>query len=231
MDLVLVNGYAHAGILQLMSPGVTECILSADLDYLAKGQGEALNYESYLDWAVKNDVITLLHSGVAQETMVGLISSVAGNRDGHTIYAFLGYPGAVVGAFQPIPRNNNDYWYCSKVAARVYDPVYPPLLDPFEDADFHWEPYGSGQRWNVVQQSLLYKVYVCYLKLLFPWKPLTWRISQANLALQGVLAELVTPDELRASEKLEWAFSVTPAGNISEAQEAALLGWDTYQDK
>jgi hypothetical protein len=44
-----------------------------------------------------------------------------------------------------------------------------------------------------------------------------------------VLVELVTPDELRASEKLVWAFSATAAGYISEEQEAALLGWGTYK--
>jgi hypothetical protein len=58
-----------------------------------------------------------------------------------------------------------------------------------------------------------------------------WCAYKADLALQGVLAELVTPDELRANELHEWKFSTTPTGEILEEQEAALLGWDTYQDK
>jgi hypothetical protein len=109
----------------------------------------------------------------------------------------------------------------------VYDLAYGA---PVEDAGFHWERFGTGQRWMVVRQSLLYKVYVVYLKLLKPWWPLFWCAYKADLALQGVLAELVTPDELRASELLERKLSATPAGNILKEQEAALLGWDTYQD-
>jgi hypothetical protein len=226
MDLVLVNGYAHSGIYQDLGEGVVNCILSADVDYLTEGTGEALNYESWLDWIAKNDVITLLRPTVITPGIMHFIGEVAKNRDGHTIYAFLGYPGAPVGAFQPIPRSNDVYWYCSKVAARVYDLAYGA---PVEDVDFHWERFGTGQRWMVVRQSLLYKVYVVYLKLLKPWWPLFWCAYKADQALQGVLAELVTPDELRASELLEWKLSATPAAeNITEAQEAALLGWDTY---
>jgi hypothetical protein len=222
MDLVLVNGYAHAGIYQDMGSGVHECILSADVDYLAEGRGEALNYESILDWAAKNDVITLLRpEPPAQDILTG-ITEVAKNRDGRTVYAFLGYPGAPVGAFQPIPRDNEDYWYCSKVAARAYDLAG---AGPIEDAGFHREITPAGPRWWVVRQSLLYKVYVVYLKLQRPWWPLFWCAYKADLALQGVLSELVTPDELRASENLVPQFSVTPYGTLTPEQEAALLGW------
>jgi len=225
MDLVLINGYAHSGIYRDLGEEVDNCILSADVDYLTEGEGEALNYESWLDWTAKNDVITLLRP--AQPAADSDINAVADFCNQYnTIYAFLGYPGAPVGAFQPIPRSNDVYWYCSKVAARVYDLAYGA---PVEDVDFHWERFGTGQRWMVVRQSLLYKVYVVYLKLLKPWWPLFWCAYKADLALQGVLAELVTPDELRASELLEWKLSATPAAeNITEAQEAALLGWDTY---
>jgi hypothetical protein len=227
MDLVLVNGYAHSGIYQYHD-GVDNCILSADVDYLTAGTGEALNYESWLDWFAKNDVITLLRPNGLPATDDN-INAVAGFCDQYdTTYAFLGYPGAPVGAFQPIPRSNDVYWYCSKVPARVYDLAYGA---PVEDQDFHWEKHGAGPRWWVVRQSLLYKVYVVYLKLMKPWWPLFWCAYKADLALQGVLDELVTPDELRASELLVRQFSATPTGeNITKAQEAALLGWDTYQD-
>ncbi|OHD26523.1 MAG: hypothetical protein A2064_11340 [Spirochaetes bacterium GWB1_66_5] len=228
MDLVLVNGYAHAGIYQDLGTGVDNCILSADVDYLTEGTGEALNYESWLDWIAKNDVITLLRPPNGLAATDAEMDAVGDFRDGHTVYAFLGYPGAPVGAFQPIPRDNPDYWYCSKVPARVYDLAYGV---PLEDLDFHWENHGSGPRWWVVRQSLLYRVYVVYLKLMKPWWPLFWCAYKADLALQGVLAELVTPDELRASGMLVRQFSATPTSDsITEAEEAALLGWDTYQD-
>lgn len=54
-------------------------------------------------------------------------------------------------------------------------------------------------------------------RLLRPW-PLFWCAYKADLALQDVLAELVTPDELRASELLVRQLSATPAAeNITEA--------------
>jgi hypothetical protein len=226
MDLVLVNGYAHAGIYQ--NTGTENCILSADVDYLSEGTGEALNYESWLDWIAKNDVITLLTpTGTpASDYCINKVAKFSSDYD--TIYAFLGYPGAPVGAFQPIPRADDIYWYCSKVAARVYDLAHGA---PVEDLDFHRENHGSGPRWWVVRQSLLYKVYVAYLKLCKPWWPLWWCSYKADLALQDVLRELVTPDELRASDLLHRVCTITPSGPIDdEAQEAALLGWDSYQD-
>jgi len=220
MDLVLVCGYGHAGILNLeLGNSATECILSADVDYLLQGKGEALNYENYLDWAA-NDIVTVLRPQEPVADMGKHIADIASLANGHTIYAFLGYPGAVVGAFQAIPRRNDDYWYCSKVPWRVYELANVNV----EDAGFYGEAYLTGQRWNVVQQSLLYKVYLCYLKLLHPWKSSAWRINRANTDVQGVLGALISPDELRASGAFSRILTLTANGPY-QGDDAALVGW------
>lgn len=229
MDLVLGAGYAHAGILnwfRLMA-GEEECILSADVDYLTEGEGEALNYESYLDWAVSNDIVTLLRSKSEVADIGAAINGVAAIADTHdTIYAFLGYPGAVVGAFQPIPPLDDDYWYCSKVPWRVYSETGNDIQDTW----FYTEAYPGGMRLVEVADALLFKVYVCYLKLLHPWWSLAKCRTTAAQDMYYVLvspAGLISPDELRASPLLQRQFTVTAAGVSwgDTFDDAATLGW------
>jgi hypothetical protein len=223
MDLVLVNGYGHAGILDtsLLEPTGGHCILSADVDYLLEGTGEALNYENFADWAA-NDVVTLLRPKTVVSDMKSHIDDIAGFRNGHTVYAFLGYPGAVVGAFKAIPRTDPKYWYCSKVPWRVYDLAGVNI----EDSGFYFEFLDSTtQRWNVIQQSsVLYKVYVFYLKLLHPWWSLAKCANQAAVDIQAVLGDLISPDELRASDRLERKATLT-VGGLCQGDDAALVGW------
>lgn len=230
MSLILLQGYSHAGILNkdLADEPDWACILSADVDYLT-GTGDAsVNYETYGDWITKNDVITVLfhtgdHSGVGDA-----IRDIEVLSPG-TIYAFMGYPGAVVGAFEPIPKGNDKYWYCSKVPWRVYE----LLNEDIEDFWFYGQPVvpGGPQRWELFKNSVIYKIYMFYLKLQHPWWwPMRWIIAEADKDLwyddESILKVLVSPDELRASPMLERKFSVVASFPYPyKGDDAPVLGW------
>jgi hypothetical protein len=228
MELILVKGYTHGGILNtdmfdLVPPNLPDsekamvpCVLSADVDYLQNYfelGNRALTYETYAGWAGANDVVTVLHSQTplptgANNPIGALLAGVyAKNGLMGTVYAFMGYPGTPYGAFQAIPRGDDLYWYCSKVPWRVYDAKAVNL----EDASFYQFLNPKG-RWTVFQESLLYKLYRLIL-----WKcaGIPWFATKyyANQAIIAALGELITPDELRAYD--HW-FGVQTYGIIPD---------------
>jgi hypothetical protein len=223
MRQMLVRGYGHSGILNadLANAGADNCVLSSDADYITGG-GEALNYQSFLDWA-GNDIVTVLHATSPVPTIAGNIGAIAANRDGGTVYAFLGYLGTPYASFQSIPRMDNDYWYCSKVPWRVYNNAGVNT----EAAGFYDQAYQGAQRWTPFRESLLYQTYSVYVFITNPFKSSAWRKAKADAQVRSVLQELVTPDELRASPALTRAFTVT-AGGVSydpAFNDAASTGW------
>jgi hypothetical protein len=223
MRQTLVRGYGHAGIINtvLADAGADNCVLSSDADYILGG-GEALNYESLLDWA-GNDIVTVMRPVSAVPTIAANIMDIANNRDGHTVYAFLGYLGTPYGSFQPIPRMDNDYWYCSKVPWRVYNDAGVNV----EDSAFYDESCQGAQRWTPFRESLLYQTYLVYLFITNPFKSGSWRQAKADAQVRYVLQELITPDELRASGALNRAFTVLPDGvhQGNEVDDAGYTGW------
>jgi hypothetical protein len=143
------------------------CVLSADVDYLQdyfQEGNHALTYETYAGWAGNNDVVTVLRrsSGKLQEgqdnpiqKLFDVMYSNPSNRDG-TVYDFLGCAGTPYKAFEPMPRDDNHYWYFSKVPWRVFADYQGSSI---ERADF----YFANGKWTVFKDSLLYKLYVLYL--------------------------------------------------------------------
>lgn len=236
MDLALVRGYGHAGILDkelseelaLVVEDVA-AVLSADVDYLTEG-GYAITLQTYDDWVADNDIVTVLRlpdsaypvgePGSPSPLSVA-IAAIAAKAPG-TEYAFLGYPGASVGSFEPIPKSDEHYWYCSKVPYAVY--LQDGVAVDIEQGDFY-----TGELWPAFRESLLYKIYAFYTRLCHPF----WSSRRVRNAADGlvkeVLAELVTPDELRADDDLLRAFTVTTDGihygdTFTDAVE---VGWDS----
>lgn len=222
MNLVLTKGFAHAGILDLeMFDALTTsgtygaddapCVLSADIDFLTDpgidADGEpswALNYETHKEWVTNNDIITVLHASKSDPDIAAAISTVYENHP-RTIYAFVDL------SFNPINRDNNSAWYCSKVPWRVYHADGTNI----ENAGFYgikleggtWVASDDTGRWTVFRDSLLYKIYSIYLWLKNPWSRTIG--ADADHQLIQVLGELITPDELRMSVNLTPAFYAT----------------------
>jgi hypothetical protein len=189
-------------------------------NYFQEGD-HSLTYETYAGWKAGNDVVTVLrwNGGAFPSGMYGEIHALFDDiyakpvNQGGTVYAFLGYLGTPYKAFEPIPRTDNHYWYCSKVAWRVF--AGPEYQGPdIERADF----YFTNGKWTVFKNSLLYKLYVlCLIKCGYPF----WLVpGQAQRKIQDVLARLVTPDELRAS---------TLFGKVATYGDASLdKCWDAF---
>lgn len=234
MNLVLTAGYGHAGI---FDEGIYEAtkeslgswdayaILSADIDFLTDpgpdadgGQSWALNYETYRDWVTNNDIITVLHSTVGGQPGPHATANVYSHHQG-SIYTFIDL------SFNPINRDNNRAWYCSMVPWRAYHQSYEDGGTEFdavsiENAGFYgihqdasgvWQPDGNpDDKWTVFRSSLLYQVYKIYLWLQNPWSSTLQ--ARADRQLIQVLGELITPDELRTSDRLKSAFYADTSG-------------------
>ena len=239
MALILSQGYGHAGILNLDLAASGACILSADVDYLTGEREAAVNYETYSDWRTSNDIITVLgYEGPGSPEGIGqAIADLYGSAPG-TIYAFLGYPGASVGAFEPIEKGDEKYWYCSKVPWRVYNALPPAGTIDIEASGFYGQlAYDGGpQRWELFKNSVMYKIYLFYLKLQHPWWPLRWIVARADNGLwyagDSILKELVSPDELRASPLLSRRFTVDALhSGPYHGDDAPVVGWipGTYE--
>jgi len=190
MSLVLNKGYGHGGILYQNLASETDpnagCVLSADL--------EGLNFQSYLEWQAADSIAVMRDNtslGLADRDLTGVLYEMPFP---YTCYSFL------LPEFMPVTREDDYFWYCSKVPYRVYR----DLGEDIENSAFY-ELGDPGGKWAELRDSLLYKVYKLYLTWSLPW----WKWRQipalADAQLRLVLGELVTPDELRwSAEKLEW---------------------------
>jgi hypothetical protein len=220
MEMILVRGYGHAGILnkELANAGAAS-VLSADIDYLTAFEPGrfALTYETYEGWRDGNDTVTVLRKAQGLGNLpAGFTKPFDDVYNGYhvgSVYAFFGYAGIEYGAFEPIPRIDSKYWYCSKTAWRVLHEASAGGIDS-EQANFY---FGADDKWRAFKDSLLYdllKVYL-YNKAPFAWWK-WWKWSELERAAEAKLAdaleELVTPDELRAWDGFGYA---QPYGNTS----------------
>jgi hypothetical protein len=214
MELALPRGYSHGGILDMQQVVKDNwdagCVLSADVDYLSSDEeGKfALTYETYAGWQAGNEDVTVLRMTEDVDNLpldpinpIGTFFASLGQGEG-TVYAFLGYPGTPYKAFEPIPKDDPTYWYCSKVPWRVFR--YLSELDPSVDVDIeaHWF-YGINDRYEVFTESLLYQLYRIWIMRIHGWR--WWQFwhwpqieKEAMLGMLNVLDVLITPDELRA---------------------------------
>ena len=235
MELVLVRGYTHAGILNTdLAFGEdwdAPCVLSADVDYLSSTDPAkfALTYETYRGWQANNEAVAVLRRtegepNLEADPIAGFFADLEQGKN--TVYAFLGYPGTPYEAFEPIPKDDPTYWYCSKVPWRVFNGLGEGSLD-IEAADFYFD---GNRRYKVIKESLLYKLYRIWIMKKngwYWWQWWRWPLleHQATEGLKNVLRVLVTPDELRAWPGWQ-SVQTFPDSDFDAACWAGYGGWE-----
>jgi hypothetical protein len=168
--------YTHTGVLdqELYTGPDAGCVITANLD--------GVTYETYNDWAgattvtklnVDGDAVTWPHPqfNAAQQWLMS-------TYQGSTLYAFLRLN------LEPITRENQLFWYCSKTNWRVFDLVGIDV----ENANWY------DGKLDQLRQSGLYQLYRAFLALFLPD---AWAARLADAKLVRVVTELITPDEVR----------------------------------
>ena len=192
MSLVLKGNFGHAGVLD---KGLAEsfnnnaCVLSATIAQDPE-TGEWINGLCMQDQSelmvglenlgrfsvdVNTDEITIPAALLSMEDRIANVPS---------LYAFLHLN------LEPVSRDDDLLWYCSKVPWRFYNDNYGQNI---EDADFY---FGDDNKWAAMRATTLYRVYKAFLLKILPSRWSKWAGILADRKLKRVLRELITPDEL-----------------------------------
>lgn len=197
------SDYTHAGV------------LDKDLGLVISANLAGLTYETWQEWNYGSAGITVMRiEGIdtgSQYDPIDFVQAYMGgliNDPGiFTYYSFIKiYPPLppidpnnpqippwdyfVTEDFElePVEKEDDLLWYCSKAAWRVYD----ALEIDIEERDYYPEPSGSGL---IRQDSLLYQLYFYVLQQLRPGKE-EWIINKTEAKVDAFLKTLVTPDEI-----------------------------------
>ena len=197
VDLIFINAYGHAGIVdRAMVESATELTPNTPVVLSSTVPG-GVQYQTWEELYLTNDTWTLLSvpavvPGATLEPGWGETFSAVYNEE-TTMYSFLHLN------FTPVSREESFWWYCSKVPYRIWRDLsafpYTGLIE-LEYADLYEldDPDGA---WTFQRSSILYQVYTCWYTMLPRY--LRRYARTPDQVLKEALAELVTPDELRAA--------------------------------
>ena len=197
-SLALVDPYfSHAGIVDPLLYGTDRCILSATIDVSDEGFLSGVTYQSLADLKATSELIVRLPYEMIRgwfwppADVYSFFYTIFNEKT--TDYAFV----TLDKNLDAITKENEKYFYCSKVPWYIYDKVPGSDIESDPLVDFY-ETYSGDPdaRWTFQRDSLLYKLYKYFLwREGVPW----WKLNErADDHVKAVLRELVTPDELLA---------------------------------
>jgi len=190
MSLVLVGTFGHAGVLDqglAIANTNNACVLSA-----TTAQDENGNWINGLCMQDQSELMaTCLTLGrfsvsdVSPEAIPTALSSTENwMASAPSLYSFLHLN------LEPVSRDDNLLWYCSKVPWRFYNDNFDKNI---EEAGFY---FGNDDKWKAMRSTTLYQIYYAFLLKILPSRWSSWAGILADEKLKRVLNELITPDEL-----------------------------------
>ncbi len=204
MSLILKGNFGHAGVLDqtaAIATGNEACVLSASI-----AQDENGNWINGLYLQDQSELMaTTVNLGrfsvpnVSDTAIPAALDAMEYRIENFpSLYAFLHLN------LEPVTRDDDYLWYCSKVPWRFYNDSFGIGI---EDAGFY---FGTDAKWTVMRDTLLYKVYYTFLLKILPSRWAKWAGILADRKLKRILTELITPDEL-------WYWAQNP-NNASDSE-------------
>jgi hypothetical protein len=231
--IICTGFYHHAGV---FDSGIADllrdedaCIISATLDFGVNG----LHFQTWEELTLTSSAIARLQY---KRDSDDLLQSVANYRDytinERTVYSFIHRN------LNPVDRFDPAKWYSSKVPWRVYWDVG---MDIENNAFYElWTDDGKWNydgRWIEMRASIFYRIYYWILKFYLPYYLKPYAGYYSDLKLRRVLDELISSDELRASDYISsvqhWGEEEPDIFNRNEgiiAITSSSVGPNTNQD-
>jgi hypothetical protein len=197
MKLLLVGDYYHAGVF-VDEDGIRrtgdEYLVSASIRISQDGTESGVLIQNIEDLTANSLRIGRLATGSipgGDPLLDAALANLAGLPPEATLYSFL-YPN-----LDPVPRDDDFLWYCSKVSWRAFAETGKNTEYRFEESS--WVPsmdfYLVEDRWMAFQDTVIFRLYRQFLtRFLGRWPALVERLTIQKL--QKVLTELITPDEV-----------------------------------
>jgi hypothetical protein len=211
MQLVLVGDYFHAGVF-VDTDGVRrtgdEYLVSASIRIGRAGIESGVMVQNIEEVAANRIRVGRLATGLGpgmNPALDATLEQLVALPPEETLYSFL-YPN-----LNPVPREGDYLWYCSKVSWRAY--AAAGVNTEFRVDDSSWDPsmdfYLVDDRWTAFEDTLVIQLYKKFLnRFLDRWPELVERL--AVMKLHKVLTELITPDEV-----FYWGVSSLPAESVT----------------
>ena len=118
---------------------------------------------------------SVVDNGNANEMSTYLSYEVTRITTGPSLYSFLHLN------LEPVTRDDELLWYCSKVPWRFYNDYFSENI---ENAGFY---YGSDAKWTAMRDTTLYKMYYAFLLKILPRRWSRWAGILADRKLKRVL--------------------------------------------
>jgi len=152
---------------------------------------------------------SVVDNGNANEMSTYLSYEVTRITTGPSLYSFLHLN------LEPVTRDDELLWYCSKVPWRFYNDYFSENI---ENAGFY---FGPDAKWTAMRDTTLYKMYYALLLKILPRRWSRCAGILADRKLKRVLTELITPVELwfwtqdgeRYGNMIDFWASWTPPNN------------------
>jgi len=194
MQLLLVGDYFHAGVYVIDPETGTPYIVSASVRISGAGIESGILVQTIEEVTEGSIRVAIIKTGLGlgeNEDLDEVLQELATLPPEATLYSFL-YPN-----LDPVPRFNDFFWYCSKVAWRAYAAV--GVNTEYTASAGSWvssmDFYLIDDRWVEFKDTLVFELYHEFLSRLLPrWPALVDRLTVAKL--KKVLTELITPDEI-----------------------------------